>query len=111
MKELESQIDFERFKELEVIEDHYPLHRSGASEEFEESFKGLSMFDLVWYSCCADKVRFNRTLHLIKKYFGEKFSFFYGFYQMYNAYLMDPMLIGIACFIYQLATLAYDDEA
>lgn len=113
MKELETQIDFDRFMELEIIEDHYPLHRSGTGVDFEEAFKKYdsccsgyftAAFDIICCGCCGKTKTFDKILNMFKKYFGEKYAFFYGYYRTYNAYLLEPMIVGMTCFGYQIYT-------
>jgi hypothetical protein len=37
MKELESEIDFDRYLQAGIIEDHYPLHKTKSTQEIVES--------------------------------------------------------------------------
>lgn len=39
---------------------------------------------------------------MIKKYFGEKYAFFYGFFLTYTAYLLLPAMLGLALFVYEI---------
>lgn len=114
MKELESEIDFDRYMNTGIIDDHYPLHRTkktmainkSVSEHFWKlmatitftewiNIEGLSWFDYA------------QPLHMMKKYFGEKYAFFYSFYVSYTAYLFFPAALGVALTAYELTHGAF----
>ena len=39
---------------------------------------------------------------MMKKYYGEKYAFFYAFHLNYTGFLIYPLIFGIACFSYQV---------
>lgn len=98
---LRSELDFDRFVEIGVIAEHYPLHRLSLHDDINESLikylpklkKGLT---------CGGWLRFAQPIHLVKKYYGERFAFYFMFFLTYQAWLFLPAIAGLAIFGYQM---------
>lgn len=75
---LEKEINFEHYTKTGVIKEHYPLHRTTASEMVRGSVN-------KYYSKLVSNLRTNNAnwskylepVHMIKKYYGERFGFYY----------------------------------
>ena len=73
---LESEIDFDNFEKTGIILEHYPLHRTSASEGMRESvskYSGKLMKNLRTGN--SNWLKYLEPIHLIKKYYGERFGF------------------------------------
>lgn len=107
MKDLEEEIDFDRLSEIGVIAEHYPLHRLRAHQDISDSvdkYINRMRKNLV----CGKWRRYAQPIHLIKKYYGERFAFYFTFFLTYNAWLQLPALIGLTIFGYQMYEYAQE---
>lgn len=46
-----------------------------------------------WYKYCE-------PIHLLKKYYGERFSFYYLYFSTFQTFLKIPAFFGLVLFIY-----------
>ena len=94
---LEGEIDFDHYVSIGVIDAHYPLHRLSAHQEVKGSidkyFNRLYRKLVVgnWY-------KYAEPIHLIKKYYGERFAFQFMFFIHYQAFLALPAFVGALLF-------------
>jgi len=75
----------------------FPLHEEKAKEELEKKW-------FVW------KSTFKSPLEEIRSYFGEQVAFYFAFLGFYNRSLVIPAIIGLAFFIWQMASGHVDVE-
>ena len=78
MTYLEKEINFEHYSKTGVIKEHYPLHRTNASKELRKSVDKYS--NKLIYNLRTNNDNWSKYLepvHMIKKYYGERFGFYY----------------------------------
>jgi len=104
---LETEIDFEHYSNIGIIHDHYPLHRLKAHKVMKKSvnkyWKKL-MKTLVW----GNWYKYCEPIHLLKKYYGERFAFYFLFFSTYQAWLFWPSFLGLILFCYQINLYTQD---
>ncbi|XP_055345444.1 anoctamin-5-like [Paramacrobiotus metropolitanus] len=49
-----------------------------------------------------------QPIDYVKVYFGERLAFFFAWMEFYTAMLIPPSVVGLACFIYGVASLSND---
>lgn len=94
-----------------VILEHYPLHRTSASEGIRLSvekysgklMKNLRLGNINW-------LKYLEPIHLIKKYYGERFGFSFLYFMNYQAMLFWPALLGGILFAYQMVRYAISGD-
>ena len=100
-KYLSEQIDFEHYQAIGVIKEHYPLHKRGMSEEISQSI-GKYYWKLAITLITGSWYKYSQPLHLIKKYYGEKYAFYFTFLLTYQAWLLIPCIVGLVIFSLQM---------
>jgi hypothetical protein len=99
MSFLESEIDFEHYVTQGIITDHFPLHKLQAHSEVKKSVKNY-LWKLNIISIFGNWKKYLQPIHLIKKYYGEEFAFYFFFFLNYTRSLLIPTIGGIALSIY-----------
>lgn len=104
MNYLEKEIDFKHLEEMEVILEHYPLHDTEHSNLLIESLNNYRWKLILSMQCCFSRrwKKYIQPIHLLKRYNGESFAFFYIYVLHYITLLAFPALIGLSLFIYQM---------
>jgi hypothetical protein len=102
---LEQEIDFEHYKSVGIIHDAYPLHRLEAHKSVKKSV------DKYWKKLaknlvCGNWYKYCEPVHLMKKYYGERFSFYFLYFATYQAFLRIPAFLGFILFVYHMVRYA-----
>ena len=100
---LEKEINFEHYTKTGVISEHYPLHRTTASDMVRKSVN-------KYYPKLVSQLRtqndnwskYLEPVHMLKKYYGERFGFYYLYLINYQAMLLYPALVGVLLFAQQI---------
>lgn len=100
-KFLDSQIDFDYYSNQGVILDHYPLHNLASADDIRTSI-WLHWFPLQLRLIFGDWMNYAQPVHIIKKYYGERYAFFFAYFLQYQAWLFFPSLVGVIIFGYQM---------
>jgi hypothetical protein len=95
---IETEFDLSKEKEVGTIEDYYLLHNSKANKEIrsvltDETYKlFLYPFTFTHYGSVRNRME---AAHLLKRYFGEKYAFYYLFLCHFFTYLVPPAILSI----------------
>jgi len=93
--------------EAGIIEEHYPLHRTRAHEQItgimDKYLNKLSWRLFKFGNWC----KYLDPIHMVKRYYGEKFAFYFMFFVHYQALLWVPAIIGMCLFGYQMSFYAW----
>ena len=74
--------------------DYFPLHRTRSYEAVRESIEKYQA--KIWLNTFfGDDTKHLEPIHLLRRYYGEKFAFFYLFFFHYIAYLTIPAVISV----------------
>jgi len=105
-------------QDYDIVKEYYPLHRSEMQKEIEAGLKqtdsmfGSFFYHNKWSHRCAEifkcgpvherkyLMRNIESIHLLKRYYGERYTFFYLFYTHYSTFLIIPVLIQIVIAIW-----------
>lgn len=104
MSYLEEEIDFELLQDMGVIDQHYPLHDTEHPAILVESLQS-NRLRLTASLCCCFSRRWKRhiqPIHLLRRYNGEAFAFYYIYVLHYLTLLAFPAILGLLLFIYQM---------
>lgn len=109
---LEQNIDFKLMSDTNVIIEHYPLHNFQRLE-----FIRMSLDKHFWklvgslQNCFSNQWQSHiQPIHLIKRYNGEAFAFYYMYLLHYNTMLLVPAVAGLILFIYQISWYVHLNE-
>lgn len=105
---LEQEIDFEHYKSIGIIHDAYPLHRLKAHKSVKKSV------DKYWgkltkHLICGNWYKYCEPIHLVKKYYGERFAFYFLYFSTYQAFVRVPAFFGLVLFVYQMVRYSSGD--
>jgi len=62
------------------------------------------MKTLIW----GDWYKYCEPIHLLKKYYGERFAFYFLFFSTYQSWLFYPSFFGLVLFCYQIYLYTQD---
>ena len=96
---LEQEIDFDHYKSIGIIHDAYPLHRLKAHKSVKKSVDKYWQ-KLTKHLVCGNWYKYCEPIHLVKKYYGERFSFYFLYFSTYQAFLRLPAFFGLILFVY-----------
>ena len=86
--------------ELGIIDEHYPLHRLKSHKDIVESLE--TYFDKLEVNLIrGDWEKYSQPINLIKKYYGERYAFYFFYFCTYQSHLGIVAFIGTALGIYQ----------
>ena len=98
---LEREIDFDHFVDEGIIEAHYPMHKT---KKFKDLKKSIDKYYLslmkTFTSFGGNWSAYIQPIHLLKKYYGEKFAFYFVYFMHYQGQLILPSLLGLCLFTY-----------
>ena len=78
---LTKEINFEHYLNIGVVEDHYPLHKVEGYENLEKSsLKYLRKLSIGLLEGSKKWFKYLEPIQIIKRYYGEKFAFFYLYF-------------------------------
>lgn len=100
---LSKEIDFEHYTKIGVIKAHYPLHKITASRDVQKSVAKFSdkIINSIRFGN-SSWVKYLEPVHMIKKYYGERFGFYYLYLLNYQAMLFFPAVAGLLLFAWQM---------
>ena len=86
-------LDFDSLMEMGIILEHYPLHRL---KSYKAIIKSLENYfpKLESKLIFGNWTKYSQPIQLIKKYYGEKFAFYFLFFCTYQSHLMVPAFFG-----------------
>lgn len=94
LKHVESQMDLAYLMQSGSIENFFPLHRTKAFEAVSASIDKYET-KIFMSTFFGDPDKYLEPIHFLRRYYGEKYAFFYLFFYHYIAYLTFPAIISL----------------
>ena len=94
LKTIEKQLDLAYLTQSGGIVNYFPLHKTRAYEAVRESLDKYQA--RIWLNTFfGDDTKHLEPIHLLRRYYGEKFAFFYLFFYHYIAYSTIPAVASV----------------